>query len=69
MFWDWLAEILCHSAILGWAAEHFENDSQKILHNSVDAPRCTKFMVLAHAFCEQGHREFQECKSNCVCSR
>ena len=34
-----MAEILRDCAILGWAAEHFDNDSQNlagiILHNSV----------------------------------
>ena len=30
MFWVWLAETLCHSVILGWAAEHFESDSQNL---------------------------------------
>ena len=24
-FWEWLAEILRHSAFLGWAAEHFDS--------------------------------------------
>ena len=37
---EWLAEILCHSGILGCAAEHFEGDSlnlaRRFLHNSVD---------------------------------
>ena len=26
-FWEWLAEKLRHSAVLGWVAEHFEDDS------------------------------------------
>ena len=34
-----MAEILRHTAILGWAAEHFENDSQYLsvmfLHTTV----------------------------------
>ena len=38
--WEWLAEILRHSAILGCAAEHFESESWNsagmFLHNSVD---------------------------------
>ena len=36
---EWLAEIFRHSATLGWAAYHFDIDSQNIvgmfLHNSV----------------------------------
>ena len=39
-FREWLAEILHHSAFLGWPAEHFEGDSRNLarmfLHNSVD---------------------------------
>ena len=39
-FREWLAEILRHVAILGWAAEHFESDSRYLagmfLHNSVN---------------------------------
>ena len=39
MFQEWLAEMLRHSAFLGWSAEHFEGDSQNLggmsLHNSV----------------------------------
>ena len=42
-FREWLAETLCHSAILGWAVEHFESDSRNLagmfLHNSVDEKR------------------------------
>ena len=38
-FEELLAEMLCHSAFLGWAAEHFEGDSRNLagmyLHNSV----------------------------------
>ena len=37
--WEWLAEKLRHSAVLGWVAEHFEDDSRNstgmCLHNSV----------------------------------
>ena len=44
-FREWLAEILCHSKLLGWAAEHFEGDSHNLagmsLHNSVGADRHT----------------------------
>ena len=29
-FWERLAEILRHSAILGWAAEHFESDFRNL---------------------------------------
>ena len=29
-FREWVAEILRHSAILGWAAEHFEGDSRNL---------------------------------------
>ena len=29
-FVEWVAELLCHSAILGSAAEHFEGDSQNL---------------------------------------
>ena len=29
-FWEWLTEIVRHSAILGWAAQHFESDSQNL---------------------------------------
>ena len=39
-FWEWLAEIWPHGAILGWATKHFESDSQNeaglFLHNSVE---------------------------------
>ena len=38
-FWEWLAEMLRHSAFLGWTAEHFEVDSRNLagifLHISV----------------------------------
>ena len=38
-FWEWLAEMLRHSAILGWTAENFEGDFWNLagmfLHNSV----------------------------------
>ena len=37
---EWLAEMLRYSAFLGWAAEHFESDSQNLvgifLHNFVE---------------------------------
>ena len=37
---EWLAEMLHYSAFLGWAAEHFESDSQNLagifLHNFVE---------------------------------
>ena len=29
-FREWLAEMLRHSAIVGWAAEHFESDPQTL---------------------------------------
>ena len=36
---EWLSELLHYSAFLGWAAEHFESDSQNLagmfLHNPV----------------------------------
>ena len=45
-FREWLAEILRHSAILGWAAKRFESDSPKLagffLHNSVLLTRLQK---------------------------
>ena len=49
-FGEWLAEILCHGAILGWAAEHFESDSPNLagmfLHNSV-YKNC--FFIIQHS--------------------
>ena len=52
MFREWLAEMLRHSAFLGWAAEHFEVDSLNLtgiyLHNSVQcctSPRSRYFVV------------------------
>ena len=42
-FWELLAEIWRHSAILGWATEHFGGDSRDFavmfLHNSVEAAK------------------------------
>ena len=45
-FWEHLVDKLRHPAILGWAAEHFESDSQNLavmfLHNCVRIiPLCT----------------------------
>ena len=46
--WEWLAEISRPSAIMGWAAEHFESNSLNLagmfLHNSVYIRHIHKYM-------------------------
>ena len=34
-FWEWLAEILRHSAVLGLAAEHVEDESQECFYTAL----------------------------------
>ena len=49
-FQEWPAEIFCHSAILGWAAEHIEGDSRNFagmfLHNFVDFHSSSRLLVV-----------------------
>lgn len=55
-FRTWLAETLCHSAFVGWAAEYFGRDSQNLagmlLHNSLVALLVYKHCYMfTHTFC------------------
>ena len=57
-FWEWLAEILRHSAILGWAAKHVESDFQNLagmfLHNSVFQNQIKRILDLLSHPCRAG---------------
>ena len=50
-FGEWLAEILRHRTMLGWAAEHFESDSQNLAWMFYRTMYCTHLIGKAWA-CE-----------------